>query len=137
VETLRSPRNSSGFPLENHATTTVCTSSDPHPDQHGEGGAETKPELVVRDLERTPVLTCWRGEGAALNDRRGRERDINNVYLPENRHCHMSALGTATFPVAKRPGMKFDEGGDFVLDITTPIVWRMVLPGIDIANPAD
>lgn len=131
-ETLHSARNAAGFPLANYATREVCSSTDPHPDQHGSG--ETKPLVTFRDPARDPVLACWTGEGAALNDPGGRERDINGVYLPETHHCHMVQLSPAyTFLAAKRPGMKF-ENGVLVVDDTTPIVWRPVSPVPNIAN---
>jgi hypothetical protein len=135
-ETPLSPRNATGHKLENYATREVCSSSHPHPDQHGDDG-ETKPLLTFRDVDRDPALACWTGEGAALNDRGGRERDIHGVYLPETFHCHMVQLTPGYgFLAAKRPGMK-SENGALVVDDTTPIVWRPVSPVPNIANGAE
>jgi hypothetical protein len=134
-ETLLSARNTTGFLLENYATREVCTSSFPHPDDRVEGGqaVPTRTDGCSHAPPDVYCAFCFTGKGAALNDRGGRERDINGVYLPENRHCHMGVLGNLTFPVAKRPGMKF-ENGVLVVDDTTPIVWRPVSPVPNIAN---
>ncbi len=133
VETMGTATNFNGHPLRNFATRTVCTSSDPHPDQHGAG--ETAPLLVSRDCDDTDTcLTCWTGEGAALNDRNGMERGSDGRYLLESGRCHRGwdAARGVEFPASKRP--EVTSSFPPRVRTNTPIRWRIARTGIDIAN---
>lgn len=121
-ETLLSARNSTGFPLENFTDLEVCSTDQVHPDAHDGGPDNTRCFLNPQSGQ---VNCCWTGEGAALNDIGGRERDRNGVYLPESHHCHMLMLSAShVLLAAKRPP---NPGAG-------PIVWRPVSPLAFVAN---
>jgi hypothetical protein len=121
-ELILTAANAARFPLENFTDLEVCSTDQVHPDAHAGGPDNTRCFL---NQQSGQVNCCWRGEGAALNDRGGRERDRNGVYLPEPHHCHMymptpsHALFVAKRPPSTGPG---------------PIVWRPVSPLLIVAN---
>jgi len=83
-EILLIAHNASGFPLENFANIEVCSTDQVHPDAHAGGPDNTR--CFLNQQTGLPNC-CWIGEGAALNDRGGRERNSHDVYLPEPHHC--------------------------------------------------
>ena len=130
-ETLNVASNRSGFPLVNFADLEVCSTDQVHPDLHPPGpdppvstGGPDKTRCFLSPQDGN-VNCCWKGEGAALNDPMGRERDSFNRYLPETHHCHMYQPSPGfTILVGKRP--PFSTPG--------PIVWRPVSPQTFVAN---
>jgi hypothetical protein len=122
AELVLTARNASGFPLENFTDLEVCSTDQVHPDAHAGGPDDTRCFL---NQQSGQVNCCWKGEGAALNDRGGRERDRNGRYLPETHHCHlfMASPSIALFG-AKRPP---STGAG-------PILWRPVSPLTFVAN---
>jgi hypothetical protein len=122
VETAGSPSNATGVLLRNFATRNVPTSSLTHPDH-----AST----VSVDANRS--IAWYTGEGAALNDPAGIERDSDNVYLGTTPMCHMVAPGGVQVPAAKRPATRSLPRPAAVV-ITSPIQWSAFNPYVTIAN---
>ena len=113
IETMLSPRNAFGRPVQHYCRLPVPTTSLPHPD-----GAE----LVGPD--EGPVRT-FIGIGAALNDINGHEADINRQYLVGAGFTHVVWSGGFEIPAAKRPAVRtFPAPATIRGD--TPIVWRPV-----------
>jgi hypothetical protein len=130
IETTGSASNASGLPLLHYATLDVCTSSSPHPDTHlSADGTEHVPVLVTTIGELGETSYCYTGEGAALNDRYGTERDANGVYYPGSDYCHVVRSSGYEVYGAKRPSTYVGQ----VL-IHTPILWRSVINNVAIAN---
>ena len=118
-EKLLSSFNAAGLPLRNFATREVCIGDYPHPD-----GAE-----LVREPEAG--VYCYTGRGAALNDRRGRERDERGEYLNRGSDCHLAVLSpTVSLIVAKRPATL---NSPLRVNPRSKLVWRPVSP-LTIAN---
>ena len=123
AETLLSKDNEAGFPLVNFADLEVCSTDLVHPDAQFVGGPVNT--RCFLNPKTSAVNCCWKGQGAALNDAGGRERDQNGRYLPETHHCHMAMVSSIyTIFVGKRP--PFSTAG--------PIVWRPVSPQTFVAN---
>jgi hypothetical protein len=128
VETPGAQTNASGQPLRNWVTRAVGTSTLIHPDS----GAE----LVAVDPDR--LVAWWTGEGAALNDAGGVERDGTSVYYGDSGRCHLIVSNSVEVPAAKRPSTRsYPKPG--VVNINTPIRWQVANPYVTIANdpPAD
>lgn len=127
LETAGAEWNASGRPLMNYVTRYVGTTSVPHPD----GAA-----LVSFD----PVagVGWYTGQGAALNDTGGLERDqygvdalgnpVGNVWP-----CHLIELMGVQVPAAKRPSTRsFPAPGS--VNVNSRIRWLAVNPYVEIAN---
>jgi hypothetical protein len=114
--------NASGYPIRNYANLYVGTSSDPHPD-----GAQQV------SLDRANGVAWYTGEGAALNDVGGIERDAAGVYLGTPDSLHLVVSGGIQVPAAKRPATKsFPAPGR--VDVHSPITWLVANPYVTIAN---
>ena len=112
--------NESRHLLVNYTTLEVCTSSNPHPD-----GAQ-----FVR-MEGSSY--CYTGQGAALNDLNGTERDWTGTYLGDEFSCHVLWSSGVEVPAAKRPATTSYPSPGHV-NINTPILWRPVNNRVAIAN---
>jgi hypothetical protein len=101
-------------PLVNHANQTIQTSSNPHPDAH-DGGPTA--------LGCANGICSYTGEGAALNDYFGTERDANGVYYSGTERCHMIVHEGVVVPGAKR-----------AIAPNAPLQWLPVDPTLFYAN---
>lgn len=113
--------------LVNYSDLEVCTSSNPHPDR----------ALLVRSFPQPGSVEndtfCYTGNGAALNDINGEERDPNGIYYGGENYCHMLWSNSYEVPAAKRPATRsFPAPGS--VRTNTPILWRPVNPNLNIAN---
>ena len=80
----------------------------------------------------SPGVYCYIGQGAALNDFNGTERDRNNVYLTGFVYTHVAWSGGYEVYAAKRPAtVNFPAPGFVRTD--TPVVWRPVT-NVRVAN---
>ena len=121
VEDMFMPWNASGEPLYNITIREVCTSY-----AHPEG---LEPVRVADD-----GVFCYAGPGAALNDPNGTERSWTGLYFPDPVRCHYIITGAGyEIPAAKRPATRSHPAPTRV-NPKTPIVWRPVAPGLDLAN---
>jgi hypothetical protein len=111
------------YRLRNFTTRHVGTSSLVHPDA-------VTPTAV--DLVRG--IAWYIGEGAALNDPGGHERDEDGVYFNSEVRCHLvTVAGGVQVPAAKRPNTRsYPPPG--VVDVTTPLRWQVANPYVTIAN---
>jgi hypothetical protein len=75
----------------NHISGEIGTISNPHPD-----GAKLS-------RKTSDGVFYYTGEGAALNDNNGRERDQGGVYYTTKDRCHRVISNGAEAPGAKRP----------------------------------
>lgn len=133
VEDVLQPWNATSrngfFPLVNVADLEVCTSTQVHPD-----GA-----LLVRSYSQSgsgPDDTfCYTGEGAALNDINGIERDRFGQYYGEENYCHFIQNGGYEVPGAKRPATRSLPAPGSI-NTRSPIAWRPVSPNFSVANGA-
>jgi hypothetical protein len=124
VETMTSSTNVTGQRLVNYATREVPTSSYPHPDDA---------HLMREYWDGTHWIYYYSGEGAALNDVNGTERDAAGVYLPGSAHCHVVWSNGYEVSGAKRPNTKAWPAPGVVVPWTA-IVWRPVNPDVAIGN---
>jgi hypothetical protein len=75
----------------------------------------------------------YTGNGAALNDINGAERDWTTSYFGGETYCHMIVSGGLEVPGAKRPATKsLPTPG--IVNGNTYIEWRPVNPNLNIAN---
>ena len=91
--------------------------------------------LYVGDGGHGPGVHCYTGTGAALNDINGMERDQYTNYYTGEGYCHYIENAGFEVPGAKRPATR-SLPAPGVVKVNTPIVWRPVVPHIDIANVA-
>lgn len=115
------------WPLINFTNREVCTSTGEHPDfAH-----------LVRSYPASGTgpddTFCYDGPGAALNDSGGIERDGLGVYYSGEEYCHYIQLSGYEVPAAKRPAT-YSYPAPGGLNTQSPILWRPVSPGFDIAN---
>jgi hypothetical protein len=138
-ETMLAPWDASGMQMDNYATQTVCTSSLPPSSAFGPSATATTPasnvdtDLLSASYQGSPEpgVYCYSGEGAALNDVNGTERDIYKRYFSGRYRCHLViANGYETYG-AKRPAT---TGYPLRVDPHTPVVWRPVATTVRIAN---
>lgn len=122
VETLLSSTNATGLKLLNVATATVCMGDSVHPD-----GA------MLKD-RKSPTIFCYAGDGAAINDLNGTERDYLGYYMTGAEHCHVTWSGSYEVPAAKRPSTKAAPYPGSVVE-TSKLQWRPVNDMLPIANP--
>jgi hypothetical protein len=121
VETMLSGSNGSGRLLLNYATTEVCTTSNPHPDN-------------AAFSSMLGASYCYKGEGAALNDLNGTERDSSGLYITGSDACHVAWQSGIETVASKRPATKsYPYPGS--ININSTIVWRPVNAALPIANP--
>jgi streptogramin lyase len=125
-------------PLVNYANFEVCSTNRPNGVLHPDGVAPTR-------LLPAGAGACYTGNGAALNDLNGTERDKAGNYLSGSMYCHYIIVGGLEVPGAKRPATRYPKtkssDGKTHYDLTrreinpaTPIVWRPVDPNLDLAN---
>jgi hypothetical protein len=74
---------------------------------------------------------CTKGEGAALNDINGTERDAYSVYRTGWTACHHGWYNGFEVPAAKRPAT---GGYPAKVSVTSPVLWRTVASNVSIAN---
>lgn len=121
VETINASTNASLHEQNNYCKLDVCARAGSNTD--GASGAA-----------KTATVTCWKGEGAALNDPNGTERDAAGVYYPGVEACHRAwqPSGADFYEVtaAKRPTTVSGK----VIE-TTAIRWLPLAPGVVIGNP--
>lgn len=119
VEEALASWNAIGQPLVNHATLEVGTISYPHPD----GPAPVR---------RVDGVSYYIGDGAALNDRYGTERDRYGTYLSGAERCHVLWTSGYEQPAAKRPATKpWPAPG--TVDTKSSLRWRGVT-NLTVAN---
>lgn len=124
LETGGSETNVSGHQLVNHVDRYVATTTLVHPD-----GVSP----VATDAARG--LAWYTGEGAALNDAGGAERDASGVYYPEWYRTHYVMAGGVMVPAAKRPATtSYPPPG--VVNVYSRIRWLVANPYVTIANAA-
>jgi len=107
-----------GSYLVNFATKEVGTTSNPHPDGTPLGWTNG-------------VNFYYKGQGAALNDINGSERDEYGNYLPGAERCHVVWSNGYEVPAAKRPST---GGYPAKVNVNSPILWRNVDSRVGIAN---
>jgi len=124
IEALGTAQNATGQPIVNYATREVGTNSNPHPD----GAQPTRTEVVKKPNGTTVTSYYYTGQGAALNDRDGTERDPSGAYYSGSERCHVANMGGYEAPAAKRPNVVWGK-----VDATSTILWRAVA-AVSIAN---
>lgn len=107
-------------PLVNFATAKVGTTSNPHPDAATWEGS-------------VGVVQYYSGNGAALNDINGAERDPSSNYIGGEAYCHMIVSNGLEVPGAKRPDTKTLPAPGSV-NVKSLITWKPVNPNVTIAN---
>ncbi|HVH43646.1 MAG TPA: hypothetical protein VM925_14925 [Labilithrix sp.] len=119
VEAMGYADNAAHHEHDNYASLQVCAIGT---------NADADEAAVAKSL----TVFCYKGEGAALNDVNGTERDMNNVYLVGSDRCHVGWNSGYEVPAAKRPAT---SGYPVKVNEKSPIVWRAVASGVAIANP--
>lgn len=126
MEKAASTTNVSGQRLSNYATRDVCVNTGSTPYTHPDGAQLTKhPDATT---------WCFSYAGAGLNDMNGAERyspAMGGVYIDDPYHRHFISYNGSTVAAAKRPSY---YPGTCRIVPGSPIAWRTVIPGCNIAN---
>ncbi len=123
VETLNTAADAAdkttpGYRIVNYASREVGTISNPHPD-------------AAKRTRSTPDgVFYYIGEGAALNDNAGAERNKEGVYYTTKDRCHRVISNGAEAPGAKRPSTNADN----TVNVKSSIRWRPANPAASIGN---
>lgn len=110
-------------PLVNFATTKVATANDP----------ASRPHPDRATYEGFDGAFMYGGEGAALNDINGAERDGTTAYLGGESYCHMIVNAGLEVPGSKRPATR-SLPAPGVVNGKTLITWKPVNPNVTIAD---
>lgn len=114
---------SPGYRIINYASSEVGTTTNPHPD--GARLTRSTPDGVF----------YYRGDGAALNDNSGTERNKDGVYYTTTDRCHVVISNGADVPGAKRPSVYYPAGSSTLqVNVRSSIRWRPVASSVSIAN---
>jgi hypothetical protein len=125
IELLGAYPNASHLPMDNVATRTVCSTTQPA------FGSDTNNSATAQPSPEPGVVFCWTGDGAGLNDPNGTERDAQGVYIPGQAHCHLVISNGYESYASKRPAV---VGYPAHVDIHSPILWRPVASNVRVAN---
>ena len=122
-ETFNVPSNAAGTTMDNYATRKVCSKVPATTDTAGSA------TYVGTDAYGNQ---CYTGDGAALNDVNGTERNSSNVYLSGSSRCHVALSGGYEVFAAKRPSTK-SWPAPGVVDPSSSTWWRTV-SSVPVAN---
>jgi hypothetical protein len=124
VETINATTNVALHQHSNYCKLEVC----------GKTGSNT--DATTPGTAKTAYVMCWKGQGAALNDPNGTERDPVGIYYAGVEACHRAwqPSGASFYEVtaAKRPST---SGYPPKVIETTVIRWLPLAPGVSIGNP--